>query len=124
MSLLHPRDEIVDTIARVYRHRMTTTSGGNVSVHEPNGDVWITPGRVDKGRLNRTDIGRIFPDGTREGLHPPSSEYPFHLGIYKARPDLRAIIHAHPGALVSFSICGQVPDTRVFPQARQMGVSS
>jgi len=119
-NLLHPRDEIVATIARVYRHRMTTTSGGNVSVMEPNGDVWITPARVDKGRLNRTDIVRIFPDGTREGVHPPSSEYPFHLGIYKARPDLHAIIHAHPGALVSFSICGQIPDTRLFPQARQV----
>ena len=42
---------------------------------------------------------------------------PFHLSIYRARPDIKAIIHAHPSALVSFSICGQVPDTRVFPEA-------
>jgi len=119
-TLLHPRDEIVETMERVYRHRMTTTSGGNISVREPNGDVWITPARVDKGSLHREDIVRIFPDGSREGIHAPSSEYPFHLGIYKARPDVRAVIHAHPGSLVSFSICGQVPDTRVFPQARHV----
>ena len=119
-SLLHPRDEIVATMERVYRYRMTTTSGGNISVREPNGEVWITPSRVDKGCLGRQDIVRIFPDGTREGIHPPSSEFPFHLGIYKVRPDVRAVIHAHPGSLVSFSICGQVPDTRVFPQARQV----
>jgi len=119
-ALLHPRDEIVATMERVYRHRMTTTSGGNISVREPNGDVWITPSRVDKGSLRRTDIVRIFPDGTLEGPHPPSSEFPFHLRIYKARPDLRAIIHAHPGSLVSFSICGQAPDTRLFPQAWQV----
>jgi L-fuculose-phosphate aldolase len=119
-ALLHPRDEIVATMARVYRHRMTTTSGGNISVREPNGEVWITPARVDKGSLQRTDIVHLFPDGTKEGPHLASSEHPFHLGIYNARPDVRAVIHAHPGSLVSFSICGHVPDTRVFPEARQV----
>ena len=39
------------------------------------------------------------------------------MSVYEARPDLHAIIHAHPGGLVSFSICGQVPDTRLFPEA-------
>ncbi len=116
-SLLHPRDQIVDTMERIYGHNMTTTSGGNVSVRDENGDIWITPARVDKGALRRQDIVKIKPDGTREGLHPPSSEWPFHLSIYEAREDVSAVIHAHPGALVSFSICGQVPNTRVFPEA-------
>lgn len=116
-SLLHPRDQIVATMERIYGHDMTTTSGGNVSVRDETGDVWITPARVDKGSLRAQDIVRIRPDGTREGLHPPSSENPFHLSIYAARPDIHAIIHAHPGALVSFSICGRVPDTRLFPEA-------
>jgi L-fuculose-phosphate aldolase len=116
-SLLHPRDQIVTTMERIYAHDMTTTSGGNISVRDENGGIWITPARVDKGALRPRDIVQISPDGTRHGVHPPSSEWPFHLGIYKARPDLRAVIHAHPGALVSFSICGRVPDTRVFPEA-------
>ena len=96
---------------------MTTTSGGNISIHDENGDKWMTPARVDKGSLRRQDIVRIGKDGVVERLHPPSSENPFHLSIYAARPDIRAIIHAHPGALVSFSICGQEPDTRLFPEA-------
>ena len=116
-ALLHPRDQIVATMARIYGHNMTTTSGGNVSVRDENGDIWITPARVDKGNLRRQDIVCIHPDGTREGPHPPSSESPFHLSIYAARPDIQAIVHAHPGALVSFSICGRVPDTRLFPEA-------
>jgi L-fuculose-phosphate aldolase len=119
-SLFHPRDQIVATMERIYGQNMTTTSGGNVSVRDENGDVWITPARVDKGALRRQDIVRIKPDGTREGLHPPSSECPFHLSILAVRPDLRAIIHAHPGALVSFSICGQVPNTRLFPEAHHI----
>ncbi len=52
-----------------------------------------------------------------EGPHPPSSEFPFHKAIYDVRPDIQAIVHAHPVALVAFSICGQTPDTRLFHQA-------
>ncbi len=112
-SLLHPRDELVATMQRIYRYRMTTTSGGNLSILDDDGSIWITPSRVDKGSLTPADIVRIWPDGRREGNHPPSSEFPFHREIYRRRPDLRAIVHAHPGALVAFSICRQLPDTRV-----------
>jgi L-fuculose-phosphate aldolase len=112
-SWLHPRDELVETMRRIYRHKMTTTSGGNLSILDPNGDIWITPARVDKGSLQPADIICVHPDGTRTGLHPPSSEFPFHREIYRRRPDLKAIVHAHPGALVAFSICRRLPDTRV-----------
>jgi L-fuculose-phosphate aldolase len=116
-SLLHPRDQIVTIMARIYGHDMTTTSGGNISVLDENGDMWITPARVDKGSLSPQDIVCVAPDGSVKGNHPPSSEFPFHLSIYKARPDIGAIVHAHPCALVSFSICGQAPNTRIFPES-------
>ncbi|WP_411827620.1 class II aldolase/adducin family protein [Luteolibacter sp. AS25] len=117
-ELLHPRDQIQLTMARIYGREMTTTSGGNISVRDEDGNIWISPARVDKGSLTRRDIAKVSLDGEQlEGPHPPSSECPFHLSIYRARPDIKAIIHAHPSALVSFSICGQVPDTRVFPEA-------
>src|SRR5436309_1865425 len=118
--LTHPRDEIADTLDRIYRHRMTTTSGGNLSIRDDAGDVWITPARVDKGSLRREDIVHVRGDGTAEGPHPPSSELPFHRAIYAARPDVRGIVHAHPVALVAFSICRRAPDTRLLPQARQV----
>ncbi len=119
-TLLHPRDEIMRTMERIYRYRMTTTSGGNLSIREPNGDIWITPARVDKGTLRREDIVCVRADGRREGLHPPSSELPFHQAIYARRPDLGGIVHAHAVALVAFSVCRRVPDTRLFPQARHV----
>lgn len=119
-SLVHPRDEIIEAMQRIYRDRMTTTSGGNLSIRESTGDIWITPARVDKGALTRGDIVCVRSDGTSEGPHPPSSEYPFHRAIYEARPDIHAIVHAHPVALVAFSICRQVPDTRLFHQAHSV----
>lgn len=119
-ELVHPRDEIMQTMERIYRYRMTTTSGGNLSIGEANGDIWITPARIDKGNLTRQDIVRVAADGTVDGLHRPSSEFPFHRAIYNARPDIRAIVHAHPVALVAFSISRQLPNTRLFHQARSV----
>ena len=117
---LHPRDEILAAIQRIYRYRMTTTSGGNLSILAENGDIWITPAGIDKGTLRREDIVCVHPDGTVEGPHRPSSELPFHQAIYRARPDIGGIVHAHPVALVAFSLAHQVPDTRLFHQARHV----
>ncbi len=119
-QLIHPRDEIMQTMARIYRYRMTTTSGGNLSIRDENGDVWISPARVDKGSLTRNDVVCVKADGSVEGAHPPSSEYPFHQAVYEARPDVRAVVHAHPVALVAFSICAKTPDTRLFHQAHSV----
>lgn len=116
----HPRDEILQAMERIYRYRMTTTSGGNLSMREENGDIWITPARIDKGALTRDDIVLVRADGRVEGRRQPSSELPLHLAIYRARPDLRGIVHAHPTALVAFSLVHQVPDTRLFHQSRHV----
>jgi L-fuculose-phosphate aldolase len=115
-AYLHPRDEIALTLSRIYRYKMTTTSGGNLSIIDENGDMWITPSRVDKGTLTAADIVCVKKDGSVEGPHKPSSEYPFHRAIYEVRPDIRAIVHAHPMALVAFSISKKVPDTKLIPQ--------
>ena len=64
VSFIHPRDEILQAIQRIYRYRMTTTSGGNLSIREDNGDIWITPARLDKGSLRREDIVCVRADGT------------------------------------------------------------
>jgi len=112
---------------RIYRYGMTTTSGGNISILDDNGDIWITPSGIDKGALRRNDIICVKPDGTIEGIHKPSVELPFHEMIYQKRPDIKAIIHAHPPALVAFSIVRQIPNTRLIPNAHlicgQVGIA-
>jgi len=105
-------------ISRIYRRGLTTTSGGNISLIDENGDIWVTPSAIDKGSLRPSDIMCIKRDGSVIGRHKPSSEFPFHKAIYEMRPDIRAIIHAHPPALVSFSIVHQIPNTNVISQAK------
>ena len=117
---MHPRDQIILIIDKIYRNGMTTTSGGNISIIDDNGDVWVTPSAIDKGTLRPTDIICVRKNGSIEGRHKPSSEYPFHIAIYKCRPEIKAVIHAHPPALVSFSIVRQIPNTNVLPQAKNV----
>ncbi len=116
-DITHPKELLTLFMQRVYRYGMTTTSGGNLSIRDENGDIWITPAGVDKGKLEWDDIVRVKADGEIKGLHKPSSEFPFHKAIYDNRPDIRGIVHAHPSALVSFSIARQKPSTRILPQA-------
>jgi L-fuculose-phosphate aldolase len=116
--LMHPRDQITLIISRIYKRGMTTTSGGNISVIDDNGDIWVTPSAIDKGSLRPSDIMCVKRDGNIVGRHKPSSEFPFHKAIYEMRPDIHAIIHAHPPALVSFSIVHEIPDTNIISQAK------
>ena len=117
-EFLHPAEQIVAIMNRIYENGMTTTSGGNLSVLDPDGDMWISPSGIDKGSLRPADIMRVDASGCITGPHKPSCEYPFHSGIFKMCRDVKAILHAHPPALVSFSIAGLVPDTAVFPRTK------
>jgi L-fuculose-phosphate aldolase len=119
-DLLHPADQILMIMERIYGYGMTTTSGGNLSILDDNGDIWITPAGVDKGALTRQDIVCVQKDGTVVGIHRPSSEFPFHRLIYKARPDLKAVVHAHPPALVAFSIVRKTPNIQILPNDVQI----
>ena len=94
INYIHPADQLVMFMQRIYDKGLTTTSGGNLSIMDEEGNIWITPAGVDKGTLNRNDIVCVKADGTVEGMHKPSSELPFHAAVYKMRPDLKAVLHA------------------------------
>ena len=47
VNFMHPAEQIAVIIKRIYRSGMTTTSGGNVSIRDDNGDIWITPQQAD-----------------------------------------------------------------------------
>ena len=107
---LSPAEQVAATMRRVYNRGLTTATGGNISMLDSNGDIWITPKGYDKGSLTREDIVCVHPDGTFEGKHEPSSEIFFHRATYRARPDFRAVVHAHPVFCIAFSL------TRIFPR--------
>ncbi|MCR5666864.1 MAG: class II aldolase/adducin family protein [Eubacterium sp.] len=111
----HPADALVEYMSRIYEAGLTTTSGGNLSIKDDNGDIYITPGGYDKGSLTRRDIVCVHPDGSIEGIHKPSSELAFHRKIYEANPDFHAVLHAHSPALIAFSVVRKIPSTDLLP---------
>lgn len=115
-----PRQEIADFMERIYRGGMTTLSGGNLSIMCDNGQIFITPAGVDKGNLCPDDIVLFENGGSWTGGHAPSTELPFHQAVYVQRNDIRAIVHAHPPALVAYSIAGKIPEIQVNPCVSQI----
>ena len=120
IQYIHPADQIVMFMQRIYDKRLTTMSGGNLSIHDSEGNIWITPAGIDKGTLSRKDIICVRPDGVCEGQHKPSSELPFHRSVYHLRPDLNAVLHAHPPALVAFSVVRKLPNLDLIPSVRHI----
>ncbi len=116
-NLMHPAEQIVLLINRVYQKGLTTTSGGNLSIKDSEGNIWITPSGIDKGSLTPADICKVLPDGTVIGKYKPSVELPFHKLVYETRSDVSAVLHAHPPALVSYSLIRKVPEINVIPSA-------
>ncbi len=113
---IDPAQLLLSVINRLYSAGLTNLSGGNLSIREPDGAIWVTPRGIDKGSLTPDDMVRVLPDGTPQGRHAPSSELPFHRAIYARRPDLRAVVHAHAPALIAYSIARKLPNTRLMPR--------
>jgi L-fuculose-phosphate aldolase len=112
---MHPADRIMDIIGRIFRHGLSTARGLCLSIREDNGYIWITPAGTDKGALTRRDMLCVRPDGSVIGIRPPDGELPIHRLVYAARPDLKAIVSAHPPALAAWSLVRQTPDARLLP---------
>lgn len=112
-------EKIAYIMTRLYDNKLTTTSGGNLSIMDEDGVMWISPSGVDKAHLTAEDIMWVTPDGVVHGKHRPSTEYPFHLAVLRSRPDLKAVLHAHPAALVAYSLERKLPELDIMP-----GVSS
>ena len=56
IQYIHPADQLVMFMQRIYDKGLTTMSGGNLSIRDTEGNIWITPAGIDKGTLTRKDI--------------------------------------------------------------------
>lgn len=111
------RRQIVEVHRRIYDLGFSVANDGNTSVRADSGRVLITPRGLNKARLALEEIVAIDLEGTSlGGGHPPSSEIFIHLGIYKARPDVQAIIHAHPPYAIACTLAGVSLEEYLLPE--------
>jgi len=113
------RKDVARFMRRLYRHGLTTTSGGNISLRISDDVMVITPSATDKGRMRWKEVGIMSMLG--ENLTPdlkPSIEFALHLNIYKKNKDVSAIVHAHPVFATSFTAMKSTIDTNLIAEAR------
>jgi L-fuculose-phosphate aldolase len=98
------RAEIVEIGRRLYERGLITATEGNISVRTDAG-LLVTAGGVSKGFLTPELIVETDADGVRlGGASRVSSEIAMHAAIYRRRPDVSAVVHAHPPAATAFAV--------------------
>lgn len=96
-------EEIRDACAHLHARGLLAAADGNVSVRQADGSIVLTPAGVNKARLRPGSLARIALDGCiLEGQ--PSTERAMHLAIYRACPEARVIVHAHPPTAIAWTL--------------------
>lgn len=107
------REEICDVCHKLWQRGIVAANDGNVSVKLPDGTVICTPSGVSKSAMTPEILVHIAADGSilsaAEG-YKPSSEMKMHMRCYEERPDVFAVVHAHPPVATSFASMGRALD--------------
>lgn len=123
------KEEICEIGRRVYSKGFAAANDGNITVRLNDKQVLCTPTMVSKGYMKPDDICKVDYEGKQlAGKKRRTSEVLLHLAIYKARPDIKAVVHCHPPHATAFAVAGEpipkciLPEVEVFlgevPMAR------
>ena len=106
MQEAEARRQIIEAGKRLHDRFFVASNDGNISARLGENEVLITPTGVNKGDMTAEQLLRIDMHGTvLSGSLKPSSETKMHLAVFRARPEVRAIVHAHPPAATGFAAC-------------------
>ena len=112
------KQEICEVGHRLYAHGFVAANDGNISVKVNENEFYCTPTGVSKGSLTPDMIIKIDAEGNKlEGTLNPSSEIKMHLRVFRERPDVNAVVHAHPPVATAFTVAGIPLDRYILPEA-------
>ena len=114
------KKEICDIGKGIYNRGMVASNDGNISVKLNDHEFLCTPTGVSKGFMTPEFICKVNENGevlqANKGFKP-SSEIKMHMRVYKERPDVNSVVHAHPMYATAFAIAG-IPLTQpIMPEA-------
>ena len=105
---------------RIYNRGMVAANDGNISVKISENEFLCTPTGISKGFMTPEFICKVDIDGNilfaNKGFKP-SSEIKMHLRVYKERPDVKSVVHAHPMYATGFAIAGIPLNQPIMPEA-------
>ncbi len=108
---------IVQICRMLHQKNLIAATDGNVSVRLGEDRLLTTPSGVNKGFLEEKQIITVDLEGRLlEGRGRPTSEVEMHLLAYRLRPDVQAVVHAHPPLVTGFSIAGISLEEFILPE--------
>jgi L-fuculose-phosphate aldolase len=111
------RREMVEYGKLLYQKGLTVGTAGNISLRGEGRTMLITPTNTCKGMLEEDRLVLIdLDDGKVLGGGRPSIETPFHMALYRARPDINAVIHTHPVHCTALAVKGISVQTGLTPE--------
>lgn len=116
-TLAEARRSIVLVCRRLYERELIAGQDGNVSVRLGPDRVLVTPAGFSKVDVRGIDLVEITLSGERlKGSQHASSEVAVHLAIYRGRPDVGAVVHAHPPTATGFALAGESLPANLLPE--------
>src|SRR5215217_325962 len=111
------RADIVEVGRRMYARGYTASNDGNISVRLGADRLLMTPKSVCKGFMTPDMMCITDLEGRKlQGDRDPSSETLMHLEVYRQRPDVQAVVHAHPPVATAFAVAGIPLDRAVLAE--------
>lgn len=111
------QDQLINVCHRLYAKGFVTATDGNVSVRLENGNILTTRTAINKGMVTVDDLIETDAYGAVLAARgEPSTELPMHLYIYSQRPDVNAVVHAHPTYATGFATARIPLNECLFPE--------
>ena len=114
------KKQIVEIGKRIWQRGYVASNDGNISVVLNENEILTTPTGISKGFMTTDMIIKCDKTGkviSGNSKYRPSSEVKMHLEVYKERPDVKSVVHAHPTYATSFAVAGIPLDKCVLPEA-------
>ena len=105
---------------RIWERNYVAANDGNMTIRLNDKEILTTPTGISKGFMTTDMIIKVDYDGKVISGNPkyrPSSEVLMHIDVYRERPDINAVVHAHPPFATSFAVAGIPLDKCVLPEA-------
>lgn len=111
------REDIVQTGRMMYERGWIAGSDGNLSVRLDSARILATPTGMCKGRMKPEDLLVCDNDGNKiSGERERTTEMAMHIAVYQSRPDIHAVVHAHPPTATGFAVAGRALNLGIMPE--------
>jgi ribulose-5-phosphate 4-epimerase/fuculose-1-phosphate aldolase len=107
---LSPHAQLALVARLLYRQGYDEPMAGHISFRDDDNSLLVNPFELSWDRVTASDVVRTDADGTKvDGRWSVTPALALHLAVYRARPDVRAVVHNHPRWTTIWACCHRIP---------------